>query len=588
MQDITRRDVLKGAAAAAAIGVVGSAGSALATEASSTDDARAAFEAAAAPIDPVEVPASWSYEADVVIVGSGGGGLLSAIRLQDAGLSTIVIEKQGMTGGTTRCGGFFVNFGGHRQANEAEWALPSYPYDPDKIVEYLNNDFMQLTGDPALIRAMAVQGPRCIDYMVDELGLALVPSSDAPESNRALYDEGQITKYNSININNHLMDQITEMATERGVQIHTSTAATNLVVDGGTVVGVCAEGPDGQVYYRGTRAVFLMAGGFEMNRAMLKKYAPYIADGIANCASPAYNYGEVIRMAQGVGADMMGYNSMATYDGGVWWRDYDEFETELEVHLNKDGNQAVRQPWLRINQMGQRVPYFSSTGSAYPYSYVDSEVCTGLTDQGSTESTQPGGGVYVCFDSKYEELVSENYFGQTVCRVAKVIPDDDPLIARVPDYQRDWRTGFQLMVDAGAIKRCDTIEELEAALGLREGLLVEEVQKWNDACAAGEDYVDDYKYDPSWLIAIDEPPYYGAKIGGHIFTTKCGVRINKDMQAIDTEGAVIPGLYAGWHTAGGANGENNASGRPFGGIYGDVGQSFVGGFMAAEALLATL
>ena len=43
---------------------------------------------------------------------------------------------------------------------------------------------------------------------------------------------------------------------------------------------------------------------------------------------------------------MMGYNSMATYDGGVWWRDYDEFETELEVHLNKDGNQAVRQPWL--------------------------------------------------------------------------------------------------------------------------------------------------------------------------------------------------------------------------------------------------
>ena len=93
------------------------------------------------------------------------------------------------------------------------------------------------------------------------------------------------------------MDQITEMATERGVQIHTSTAATNLVVDGGAVVGVCAEGPDGQVYYRGTRAVFLMAGGFEMNRAMLKKYAPYIADGIANCASPAYNYGEVIRMA---------------------------------------------------------------------------------------------------------------------------------------------------------------------------------------------------------------------------------------------------------------------------------------------------
>lgn len=588
MTNITRRDAIKGTAAMAAAGIIGSAGVALAEEGAPENDRKTAFEAAAAPIDPVGAPDAWSYEADVVIVGSGGGGLLSAIRLQDAGLSTIVVEKMGMTGGTTRCGGFFVNFGGHRQANEAQWALPEYPYDPDKIVEYLNNDFMQLTGDPELLRAMAVQGPKCIDYMVDELGINLVPSSDQPSSNRALYEEGQITKYNSININNHLMDLITQMATDRGVIIHTSTPVTALVVEDGAVTGVRADGPDGEVFYHGTKAVFLMAGGFEMNRAMLKKYAPFIADGIANSASPAYNYGEVIRMAQGAGADMMGYNSIATYDGGVWWREYDEYDTDLEVHLNKDGNQATRQPWLRVNQAGQRVPYFSSTGSAYPYSYVDSEVCTGLTDQGSTDSTQPGGGVFVCFDSKYEELVSENYFGQTVCRVAKIIPDDDPLIARVPDDQRDWRTGFQIMVDAGVIKRCDTIEELEAALGLREGLLVNEVQKWNDACAAGEDYVDNYKYDPSWLIPIDEPPYYGAKIGGHIFTTKCGVRINKDMQVIDTTGAVIPGLYAGWHTAGGANGENNISGRPFGGIYGDVGQSFVGGYMAAEALLASL
>lgn len=588
MASITRRDVLKGTAAVAAAGLVGSAGAALADDATAEDDLRAAFEAAAAPIDPVGAPDSWDYEADVVIVGSGGGGLLSAIRLQDAGLSTIVVEKMGMTGGTTRCGGFFVNFGGHRQANEAQWAFPEYPYDPDQIVEYLNNDFMQLTGDPELLRAMAVQGPKCIDYMVDELGINLVPSTSEPSGNRSLYEEGQITKYNSININNHLMDLITQMATDRGVIIHTSTPVTALVVEGGTVTGVRADGPDGETFYRGAKAVFLMAGGFEMNRAMLKKYAPFIADGIANSASPAYNYGEVIRMAQGAGADMMGYNSVATYDGGVWWREYDEYETELEVHLNKDGNQAVRQPWLRINQMGQRVPYFSSAGSAYPYSCVDSEVVTGLTDQAATDSVQPGGGVFVCFDSKYEELVSENYFGQGVCRVAKIIPDDDPLIARVPDDQRDWRTGFQIMVDAGVIKKYDTIEELEAALGLREGLLVGEVQKWNDACAAGEDYVDNYKYDPSWLIPIDEPPYYGAKIGGHIFTTKCGVRINKDMQVIDKTGAVIPGLYAGWHTAGGANGENNVSGRPFGGIYGDVGQSFVGGYMAAEALLATL
>ena len=328
-----------------------------------------------------------------------------------------------------------------------------------------------------------------------------------------------------------------------------------------------------------------MAGGFEMNRAMLAKYAPFTMPGIANCACPPYNYGEVIRMGQGAGADMCGYNSVATFDGGVWWREYGEYETDLESHVNKDGNQAVRQPWLRINQMGQRVPYWSSFGDTYPYAITGGEMINALTDLGATDSVQPGGGTFICFDSKYEQLVMDNYFAQGVCRVGKIIPDDDPLLARVPDWQRDWRTGFQMMVDAGAIKKCDTIEELEAALGLREGVLVENVEKWNAACEAGEDYVEDYKYDPSWLIPIDEPPFYGCKSGGHIFTTKCGLRVNRNMQVVDTAGAVIEGLYAGWHTAGGAVGECNISARPDGGIYGDVGQSFVGGFMAADALI---
>lgn len=204
------------------------------------------------------------------------------------------------------------------------------------------------------------------------------------------------------------------------------------------------------------------------------------------------------------------------------------------------------------------------------------------------DSVQPGGGTFICFDSKYEQLLKDNYFGQSVCRVAKIIPEDDPLITRVPTDQRDWRIGFEKMVEAGVIKKCDTIEELEEALGLRKGVLTGHVEKWNEACEKGEDYVANYKYDPSWLVPISEPPYYGAKIGGHIFATKCGLRINSQMQVIDTTGAVIPGLYAGWHTAGGANGEFNIAGRPFNGIYGDLGQSFVGGFMAADALKKTL
>lgn len=577
MSKISRRDFLKGsvlgAAGIAGMGLLGAVPGV--AQENVKDETQTAYEQAAAPIEPAAVPEKWDYEADVIIVGTGAGGLNAALRLREAGASVILLEKMGLTGGTSRCGGFFVNLGGHRQANEAQWAWPEYPYDVNRIVKTLNEGYNQLTTDTELLRAMLEEGPKCIDWMVDELGIEWIPSSSDPGGNRALYEKGAITKYNSININNHLFDLLTQKTRDAGAEIHTATQACALVMDEGRCVGVKAVQKKQEVFYHGKKAVFLMAGGFEMNRAMLQKYAPYLADGIASCACPAYNYGDCIRMGQGCGADLSGYGSVATFDGGVWWREYNEFDKDMECHVNKDGNQAVRQPWLRINQLGQRVPYYSS----------DKKDGYALADGGAVESVQPGGGVYVCFDSKYEELCKQNYFKQSVCRVAKIIPEDDPLINRVPPFQRDWRTGFQMMVDAGAIKKYDTIEELEEALGLRKGVLTESVEKWNKACEKGEDYVYDYKYDPEWLIPINEPPYYGAKVGGHIFTTKCGLRINKNMEVIDKQGAAIPGLYAGWHTAGGANGEFNIAGRPFNGLFGDLGQSFLGGFMAANTVI---
>jgi len=551
-------------------------------------DEKAAYEAAVAPIAPAEAPEKWDYEADVVIVGSGAGGMNAALRLRENGLSCIVLEKLGLTGGTSRCAGYFVNAGGHRQANEMQWAWPEFPYNVDKVVEKLNMEFNQLTSDPELLRAMVEEGPKCIDWMVDDLDIDFVPFGGIPAGCFALYERNSVTKTNHININNELFDRLTQMVKDAGAEIHTATAAKALVMKDGAVVGVKCGKDGAEVFYHGTKAVFLMAGGFEMNRAMLRKYLPFVTDGIANCACPPYNYGEVVRMGQGCGADMSGYGSAASYDGGVWWREYGEYETELESHVNKDGNQVVRQPWLRINQMGQRVPYGYYWGDMYPYRTSGSMLGYGLTDTAAIDGTQPGGGTYVCFDSKYEQLMLENYFGEAVCRPGKIVDPEDTLVARVPEFQRDWRTGFNAMVEAGAIKKCDTIEELEEALGLRKGVLTGNVEKWNAACEKGEDWVANYKYDPKSLVPINEPPYYGAKIGAHIFTTKCGLRINSQMQVIDKKGAVIPGLYAGWHTAGGANGEFNIAGRPWQGLYGDLGQSYVGGFMAANALVKKL
>ena len=589
--ELNRRNFLKGTAlagaAVAASGVV--AGGAGVAQAASVegDGTRESFEAAAEPIEPVDVPASWDEEFEVVVVGGGFGGVNASIRLAQAGYKVLLAERNVATGGNSQCSEMFSNFGGHKQAEEAGWAFPSYPYDVDNIVEYMM-DQQQMTGDVELIRAMAIEGPKCIDWMNEKAGAKWVPGNPSPAGNGLLMWDGMATATNTKNVNYIPMQLLTQKAADDGAEVRTSCDVKALVFDkdAKAVCGVKVSQDDGEKFIHATRAVVLTAGGFEVNRAMMAKYCPTSLRGLANIATPPNGTGECVRMGQGVGADLAGYDSNGAFDGGVWWKDYAEYDTEMDCHINGDGNQVVRQPWLRINKLGQRVPFISTTGTSYPYSTDADASSAALCDTAAIEMSQPGGKTFCVFDAKYDELLSENYFGQLICRKPKIVADDDPYLDRVPTDLRDWHTGMDLMIEGGAIKKCDTIEELEGALGLREGVLVDAVQRWNDACAAGEDYVDNYKYPAEWLIALDTPPFYGAALGGHVFGTKCGLRVTPQMQVVDTDGAPIAGLYAGWHTAGGSAGDGNAAGRPLTGMYADMGLSCVGGYMAAGGILA--
>src|ERR1700757_1379391 len=47
------------------------------------------------------LPAKWDLEADVVAIGSGGGGLAAAITAHDHGASSLVLERADQVGGGT-------------------------------------------------------------------------------------------------------------------------------------------------------------------------------------------------------------------------------------------------------------------------------------------------------------------------------------------------------------------------------------------------------------------------------------------------------------------------------------------------------
>ena len=562
------------------------------------DPRKAAYEAAQAPIPPVQPPATWDEETEVIVVGSGGGGCFCAIRLGQAGYKVMMLERNAELGGNTKYGAnVFANWGGHKGANEAQWAYPVFPYDPEKVVE-AQMEQQGFTGDPELLLELAKQGPKCIDWMTEKQGWVWHGNNPSPSAWGQMWMWDVPVNWadpDTWNVAKHFirMDLRTPIYEARmkevGVDIRLKAEVIALVQDASKrIVGVKAKIDGAEKFIKATRAVALEGGGFEVNRALMKKYCPRATAGIANIATPPNGTGELFRMGLGVGAAVSGFDSTGSFEGGIWWQEYDEYDTEmLAITHNTDGNTVIRQPWLRINKFGQRVPYFSTRGTSYPWNpavpvpapgmYVDP---AGLCDQACNEMAQPDGKTYVIFDDKWHDLLMAEHFGEMICRMCP--PAGRP---GQPESEK-WDNSFYRCVENGGCFKCDTIEELEQKLGLRKGLLVEEVKKWNEACAKGEDYAPAFKYPKAWLNAIDKPPYYGAITGANPFGTKCGLRINTKMQVVTEDGPVVEGLYAGWHTAGGSSGDSNLGGRPQTGVFADGALSYIGGYMVAGAIMA--
>ena len=60
---------------------------------------------------------------------------------------------------------------------------------------------------------------------------------------------------------------------------------------------------------------------------------------------------------------------------------------------------------------------------------------------------------------------------------------------------------------------------------------------------------------------LSTAPYYAIKIAPGIHHTMGGLKINTDAQVLDTDGSIIPGLYAAGETTGGVHGGNRIGGN---------------------------
>lgn len=574
--EFSRRDFLKGGAtfgiaAAGASMISGCSSASQGQGESSSEEVEASSLPDAEPIPPVEVPSEWNAEYDIVVVGSGGGGLAAALLAADNNCSVAVVEKSETFGGATKHANGWLNImGGSRQQNEMEYGYPVFPVDVKEFTKKVLNDEYNNSADPYLIMKLAGKGGEVADWMEDHgvewvcAGAFLVPKTST---------DG--TQYDVLGML-PVCETIYDAGVKAGAEYLFNTPCEGLVYDGSRVVGIMATDDQGNtIYLKGRKGVVLCSGGIGMNYDMLQKYIPTGYAGMV-CGGPVTSHtGECTRMALGLGADMSGYDSWCM------WESMPDNDTK-EFNFFYGGEvQLCRNPWLNIDRSGRRYNY--SNSRVWP----ERNLVGGSGDWPVVETVMsfPDHRGYTIFDSGFQENVWK--FGPRSLR-KPIVPEDRLSPAAAGIVSNNWLDDIEPAIADGYIKRADTIEELAEQLGLETEVLVKAVEDWNAMCDRGVDDELLYPYPAEWLIKVENPPYYGAKIGGHFGKTLCGLRVNEDLQVLDTKGHVIPGLYANFTTAGGICGEGSWGGGPHlnTSILGGNALSWVSGYVACESAIA--
>ena len=297
-----------------------------------------------------------------------------------------------------------------------------------------------------------------------------------------------------------------------------NTRMVCLIKDGDAVTGAYATNAEGEyIRINASKGVVVATGGYVNNKEMYTALQHGLEKSLSGNLNFGTAHGDGIKACLWAGAHMDHFPTTMIFDRGVVKPGYElggVFDGGEFSHFT-----FATQPFLKVNCYGKRICNESS-----PYDFI-------------VHASQqfPDHAWYPIWDSSWREDVQR--FMTIGCST---------LFAREgsnhhPEGLDGVESQMESMVESGFIIKADTLEELAEGLGFDVDTFVAEVEKYNGWAADG--YDGEFGKDPFRLSAIDEPPFYGMKMGGESLCTLDGIVINDDYQALDEAGQPIEGLY---------------------------------------------
>lgn len=545
----------------------------------------------------------WDHEVDLLVVGSGGGGMTAALVGKQAGLNVLVLEKTEFYGGSTaRSGGGL-------------WIPNNYLLAEDGVEDSRENArvYMQHTvGDrvsQTLQDMYLVHAPLMIEWLRDHTcvqfqrmpgyadyyperpgGLAAGRSLEPVPFNRNLLKEekdelrkpmaevpaglvitssdyknlgmmistwaGKVTAVKSalkmirdlfkgarsLTMGQALSGRLRYAMLQADIPLWLNVPFKELIVEDERVVGAIVERDGKTLRIFSRKGVVLAAGGFPHNLAMREKYLPKPTSIEWTVAAPG-NTGDAIQAGIELGAatDLM--------DDAWWGPSSCPPNEEPFFHVGERAYPSA----MMVNGAGQRFVNESAP-------YID--VVHKIYEQHSEET--PHLPAYFIFDQRYR---TRYLFG---------------LLFPIWPIPRRY-------FDNGYIKRADTLTDLAAQINVDAENLKETVGRFNQFAREGKDHdfkrgdsaYDRYYGDPTVkpnpnLAPLQKPPFYAVSFWPGDLGTKGGLVTDPWARVLREDQSVIEGLYAVGNTM------SSVMGNSYPGAGGTIGPAMTFGYIAAK------